>query len=313
MRAARIHGFGPPEVIQVEDAPIPTPGSGEVVVRVDFAGVGNWDALIRSGRSALAYRFPLILGSDLAGTVESAGPGVDGLHPGDDVFGVTNSQFSGACAELALASARSLARRPRSLQPRDAGGVPVVADTAWEMLFDRAGATAGQSVLILGAGGNVGGFAVQLARRAGLQVYGTAGASDLDYVRGLGAERVFDHRSQNFQRELSDLNIVLDLVGGDSRRRALEILRPDGILVSSVAPVRIEELPESSVRTVFFLADVRSDRLTRLAELFDRNELRPRTGTVLPLDQVREAHQMLAGAPHEPGKIVLRVRPSEPT
>ena len=300
-------------MIRVEESPLPTPGPAEVVVRVDYAGVGNWDALIRSGRSSIAYQFPIILGSDLAGTVESVGSGVTNLRPGEEVFGVTNSQFTGACAELALAATRSLARRPKSLDPRDAGGVAVVADMAWEMLFDRARASDGQSVLILGAGGSVGGFAVQLAHRAGLQVYGTAGPADLEYVRGLGAERVFDYRTQEFADVLSDLDIVLDLVGGEPQRRAIRLLRPGGILVSAVEPPRDEALRARGASGFFFLADVTTERLTRLCELFDRHELKPRTGTILPLDRVRDAHQMLAGAPHGPGKIVLSIRTPTPT
>ena len=151
MKAGRIHSFGPPNVIVIDEMPCPAPQAGELIVRAAAAGVGPWDALIREGKSAVRLSLPIILGSDLAGVVDSVGTGVTQFKPGDEVFGVTNRQFCGAYAEYAVASAQMVAARPRSLGFVEAASVPVVAVTAHQMLFDYAQMKAGQSVLIHGA------------------------------------------------------------------------------------------------------------------------------------------------------------------
>jgi NADPH:quinone reductase-like Zn-dependent oxidoreductase len=159
-KACRIHQFGGPEVISLEDMVPPEPGKGEVLVRVRAAGVGPWDAWVRAGKSALPQPLPLTLGSDIAGVVQAVGPGVTGLAPGDAVFGVTNPHFTGGYADYAVATAAMLAKKPAALSDIDAASVPVVTVTAWQALFEEARLTAGQSVLIHGAAGNVGAFAV---------------------------------------------------------------------------------------------------------------------------------------------------------
>ena len=305
MRAARIHRFGPPSVIVLDELPRPTPGPEQVSVRVASAGVGPWDALIRENRSAVNAPLPLILGSDLSGVIETVGTGVTQFQPDDEIYGVTNPQFIGACAELALASANMIARKPASLNFHEAASAPVVAVTAWQMLFDYAKASSGQSVLILGAGGNVGAYGVQLASRAGLDVYATASADDASYVQSLGARAVIDYKNTSFETVVPKVDIVLDLVGGKTRERSFKIIKAGGILVSAVS----EPLPASNrltnIRAVFFLVEVTTAGLEKLGDLFRHGKLTPRVGTVLPLEQVRKAHEMLAGAPHQPGKIVL--------
>jgi NADPH:quinone reductase-like Zn-dependent oxidoreductase len=154
MKAARILRFGAPEVIVVGDISRPIPATGEVLVRVAAAGVGPWDALIREGRSKVSPPPPLTLDSDLAGVVEAVGPGVSQFKNGDEVYGVTNPQFVGANAEFAVASASMLAPKPPRLTSLEAGSIPVVAVTAWQMLFEHARPEAGQRVMVLGAGGN---------------------------------------------------------------------------------------------------------------------------------------------------------------
>jgi NADPH:quinone reductase-like Zn-dependent oxidoreductase len=170
MKAARIHRFGPPDVIEVEDIALPGPATGEVLVRVSAAGVAPWDALIREGKSEVSPPPPLTLGSDLSGVVEAVGAGVSQFKNGDEVYGVTNSQFVGANAQFAVASAEMIAPKPQRLSSLEAASVPVVAVTAWQMLFEHAHPEAGQRVIILGAAGNVGAYAVQLAENAGLNV-----------------------------------------------------------------------------------------------------------------------------------------------
>jgi NADPH:quinone reductase-like Zn-dependent oxidoreductase len=301
MKAGRIHHFGPPNAIVIDDIPIPKPEEGELVVRVAAAGVGPWDALIREGKSDVQLTLPVILGSDLAGIVESVGLGVAQLAPGDEVFGVTNKQFCGAYAEYAVASADMVAAKPRSLSFVEAASVPVVAVTAYQMLIDYAQLGAGQSVLIHGAAGNVGAYAVQLAKRAELQVFATARPADIEYVRSLGADTVVNHQTAKFEDVVPPVDAVLDVVGGETQFRSFGVLKPGGILVSVVSPPPQRE----GFRSAFFLVDVTGTLLAKLTGLLDERKLTTNVGTVLPLEGARDAHEMLAGAPHKRGKIVL--------
>ncbi|MGB8475806.1 MAG: NADP-dependent oxidoreductase [Candidatus Acidiferrum sp.] len=301
MKAGRINYFGPPNAIVIDEMSCPTPEESELVVRVAAAGVGPWDALIREGKSVVQLSLPIILGSDLAGVVDSVGAGVVQFKPGDEVFGVTNKQFCGGYAEYAVASAQMVAARPRSLSFVEAASVPVVSVTAYQMLFDYAQMKAGQAVLIHGAAGDVGAYAVQLAKQAELQVFATAGSADLDYVRGLGAEIVVNYKPAKFEDAVPPVDAVLDTVGGETQHRSFRVLKPGGILVSSVSPP-----PQSAgFRSVFLLVDVTATRLGTLARLLDSRKLIPEVGTVLPLEEARMAHEMLAGAPHKRGEIVL--------
>src|SRR5579863_6779915 len=307
MKAGRIHHFGPPNAIVIDEIPRPVPGKDELVVRVAAAGVGPWDALIREGKSVVQPSLPIILGSDLVGIVDSVGTGVIQFKPGDEVFGVTNKQFCGAYAEYAVASAQMVAAKPRSLSFVETASVPVVAVTAYQMLFEHARMKAGQAVLIHGAAGNVGAYAVQLAKQAELQVFATAGPGDLDYVRGLGAEMVVNYKTTKFEDVVPPVDAVLDTVGGETQHRSFSVLKPGGVLVSSVSTP-----PQTTVfRSVFFLVDVTASRLTALARLFDSRKLNVEVGSVLPLEEARRAHEMLAGAPHMRGKIVLAMQESK--
>ena len=305
MKAARIHEIGGPEVIVIDDIPAPTPGPNEVVIRVAAAGVGPWDALFREGKATVSAPLPFILGSDLAGTIDRVAKDVLSFKPNDRVYGSTNAQFIGAYAERAVASAEMIAPAPRSLNDVEAASAPTVAVTAWQMLFEHAKATAGQTVLIHGGAGSVGAYAVQLASRAGLRVISTASSRDTEYVRKLGATQVIDYKSMDFASVVSDADIVLDTVGGETRMRSVKVLKPGGILVSIVTPFPKQNIP--GIRTAYFFAEVTTARLNELTALFERGELVPDVGTVLPLDRARVAHEMLGGAPHARGKIVLRV------
>ena len=305
MKAARIHKFGPPEVVVIEDLSRPNPGAGELLVRVGAAGVAPWDAIIREGKSKVSPPPPLTLGSDLSGIVEEVGPGVLDFRIGDDVYGVTNAQFCGANAAFADASAGMVAKKPRSLSHLEAASVPVVAVTAWQMLFEYAHVVAGQSILILGAGGNVGAYAVQLAARTGLDIVAVAGSKDLELVRSLGAKTALDYRTVDFEEAIPQVDVLIDTVGGETLERTFEKLKSGGVLVSVFST---KPLPQrTGVRSVFFYAEVTTARLGVLTKLFEEGKLSARVGSVLPLKDARSAHYMLAGAPHKPGKIVLEV------
>ena len=235
MMAWRVHEFGPPDTMQFERVPVPDPGPGEVLIKVHAAGVGPWDGWIRAGRSALPQPLPLTLGSDLSGEVRAIGPDVADRRVGDQVYGVTNPRFIGAYAEYALASAAMVARKPTSIDYIKAASVPVIAVTAWQGLFDQAQLKAGQTVLIHGAAGNVGAYAVQMARRAGIRIIATAATDDLDYVRELGADTVVDYQTQRFEDVAREVDAVLDLVGGETQACSFQVLRQGGKLISAVS------------------------------------------------------------------------------
>lgn len=306
MRVARILRLGPPNVITNDDVPRPQPTAGQLLVRVKAAGVGNWDALIREGKIQLEP-LPLILGAELSGIVEAIGPQVSGFKPGDEVYGATNENFSGAYAEYALASAGLISHKPKSLNFVEAASAPVVTVTAWQMLFEYAQVTAGQTVLILGAAGNVGAYAVQLASQAGLHVVASAGFADLDHVQSLGAEKAVDYKKERFEESMTGFDVVIDTVGGDAQQRSLHLLKPGGILVSVVSRVPEPTQKHYGIRAAYFYVDVTTSRLNKITELFDTGKLVTNVGTVLPLEEARIAHEMLGGAPHKRGKIVLRI------
>jgi NADPH:quinone reductase-like Zn-dependent oxidoreductase len=308
MMAWRVHEFGSPETMKFERVPRPEPGPGEVLVKVAAAGVGPWDGWIRSGKSALPQPLPLTLGSDLSGEIVAMGSGVTELRVGDQVYGVTNPQFVGAYAEYALASAGMVSNKPTSLTHVEAASVPVVAVTAWQALFDHAQLKAGQTVVIHGAAGNVGSYAVQLAHHAGLQTVVTASTGDISVVRDLGANRVVDYRTQRFEEEVRDADAVIDLVGGETQTRSFQVLRRGGKLISAVSRPDQDLAKRYGVEASFFLVDVTSQYLTMIARLIDSGKLRTNVGAVLPLADAREAHLMLEHVRPQPKrKIVLDV------
>jgi NADPH:quinone reductase-like Zn-dependent oxidoreductase len=275
---------------------------------VAAAGAGPWDAWIRAGKSAMPQPLPLILGSDLAGEIVAVGPGVSGMQTGDQVYGVTNPRFIGAYAEYALVQATMIARKPTSLSGIEAASVPVVAVTAWQALFDHAKLEAGQTVVIHGGAGNVGAYAVQLARRAGLRTITTAAAEDSVFVRHLGADTVIDYRSQRFEQEIRDADAVIDLVGSDTQTRSFQVLRRGGKLISAVSVPDQQLAVRHGVDAAFFLVDVSTRRLAQIAGLLDSRELSTHVGEVIPFVEARKAHLMLENMlPRPKGKIVLAV------
>ena len=278
---------------------MPVPAKNEALIRVSAAGVGPWDALLRTGNSGIPQTLPLIPGSDIAGIVEATG---------EEIYGVTNPSFAGGYAQYAAASLDSIARKPKSLSFVEAASVPVVAVTAWQMLFDHAKVSAGQTVLVQGAAGNVGAYAVQLAHWAGARVIAVAGASDAEHLRGLGADEVIDFRTQRFEEHASGVDAVIDTVGGDTQSRSFAVIERGGMLVSSVSQPSKELAAQHGVRAAFFIVDVKTPQLERIAQLIDAGVLKTDVGVVLPLADARKAHEMLAGTvPHPRGKIVLDV------
>jgi NADPH:quinone reductase-like Zn-dependent oxidoreductase len=304
VKAIRVHRFGGIDALVCEETQLPTPGEGQVLVHVKAAGVGPWDAWVRNGTSAVSQALPLTLGADFSGIVERFGSGAV-ARSGDAVYGVTNTQFTGAYADYAVAESTMIAPKPASIGFVEAASVPVVASTAWQMLFEHGAVDATKRVLVHGAGGNVGAYAVQMAKRVAREVIATVLPGDVEYVRALGADIVIDVSSTRFDAVLSNLDVVVDTVGGDTLARSFKVLKKGGVLVSSVAPPDQHEADRCGVRGIFFLVRVSSAELTRLANLIDDGQLTTSVGEVLPLSNARLAHEMLAGRPHRRGKIVL--------
>jgi NADPH:quinone reductase-like Zn-dependent oxidoreductase len=212
MKAIEIREFGGLDVLNYTDVPVPSPAPGQVLVRVRASGVGPWDAWIREGRSALPQPLPLIPGSDVSGLIETIGPGVSGFAPGQSVYGVTNPRFTGGYAGFAIVEASMIAPKPVRLTDAEAASVPVIATTAWQMLFDHARLQPNQRVLILGGGGNVGAYAVRLAAWARADVVATASAAADTFVRSLGARAVIDGRGGGLSRLPAPFDVVIDTV-----------------------------------------------------------------------------------------------------
>jgi NADPH:quinone reductase-like Zn-dependent oxidoreductase len=304
----QVQEFGGIDVIRRVEIPRPVPGRGEVLIRVEAAGVGPWDALIRTGTSGLPQPLPVTLGSDLSGVVEAFGHDVKDFAVGDQVYGLTNSRFVGAYAEYAVATASMIAKKPTTLTHVEAASVPVVAVTAWRMVFDSARVSPGQTFLIHGGAGAVGAYAVQLAHRARARVITTASADDHAYVRALGADQVIDFHAVRFEDVAGPVDAVIDTVGGEIQSRSMPLIRPGGILVSVVQPPDAEETTRRHIRGDYFIIDVASADLARLSAMIEAGELITDVGVVLPLDEARLAHEFLAGRwPRRRGKIVLRV------
>jgi NADPH:quinone reductase-like Zn-dependent oxidoreductase len=307
MRAARIHSYGDPTGVRVEQAPRPQPGRGQLLVRVRAAGVNPLDWMIAEGkaRSWIDHRLPLTLGWELAGTVEELGDGAGRFKPGDEVFAMIELSDDGADAEFAIADETALAIKPRTIDFAHAAATPVGALTAHQALFDAAGLRAGQAVLIHAAAGGVGSIAVQLAKAAGARVIGTAsGMEHIALLRALGCDEAIDYKATRFEDHVRDVDVVVDPVGGDTQRRSFGVLKPDGILVALTEEPRPELAGKHAVRAAMIGVKPDGRRLAEIAAIIDQGKLRPRIQATFPLEKIKQALE-LSRARHVAGKVVL--------
>ncbi len=309
MKAIHIHGRGGPDHLVYEDAPQPHPGSGEVLVRVHATGVIanelKWDETYQTTTGS--PRTMPIPGRDLSGEVEEVGPGVTPLVKGAQVYGMLGYGRDGAEADYTLALPSELAPKPITLDPVQAAAVPLSALTAWQALFDHAQLGAGQTVLIHGGAGGVGVFAVQLARWAGARVIATASASNREFLHELGAKEIIDYTNIRFEEVVHGVDLVFDVVGGETLQRSWQVIKPGGMLVSIVSPPPPAAVrKEQDVRFAYFIVEPNRDELIQIGELIDAGQLRPIIDMVFPLAQARQAYEQ-ATKGHTRGKIVLRV------
>ena len=309
MKAIRLHGRGGPDRLVYEDAPQAHPGPGEVLVRVYATGVIatelEWDETYET--TAGDPRALPIPGRDLSGVVEEVGPGVTTLVKGSEVYAMIGYGRDGAEAEFTLALPDELVPKPRTLDFVQAAAVPLTALTAWQAFFEHASLVAGQTVLIHGAAGGVGVFAVQLAHWAGAQVIATASARNRDFLHELGANEVIDYTTTRFEDVVQEVDLVFDTVGGDTLQRSWQVIKPGGVLVSIVSPQPPADVAKGhDARFAWFIVEPNREELIQIGTLIDAGHLRPIIDTVFPLAQARQAYEQGARG-HTRGKIVLRV------
>ncbi|WP_101835230.1 NADP-dependent oxidoreductase [Frankia canadensis] len=309
MRAVSQDRLGGPDVLRVVELERPVPGPGEVLIRVRAAGLNPTDWVHRQAPGFLA-KLPLVLGWDVSGVVEAVGLGVVLHEVGDEVFGMLPYPGGhGSCAEYVTAPARALVRKPAGLDHVEAGAVPLAALTAYQALVDTAAVQAGQRVLIHAAAGGVGHFAVQIARSLGASVIGTASAPKHDMLRQLGADELIDYRDQDFEQAVSDVDVVIDAIGGDYTTRSLRALRPGGVLVSlalgNTAPMA-EEVARLGVRHRLMLVEADQTGMLAVGALVRAGELRPVIQAAFPLEDAAKAHE-IGETNRVAGKLVLTV------
>ena len=243
MKAVRFHSYGGPDVLVYEDAPKPEPAAGEVLLKVHATSVNPIDWKVRAGhmKSFRDYPLPFILGWDVSGVVESVGSGVTGFKPGDEVYGRPDLARNGAYAEYVVVKESEIARKPKNLDHVHAAAIPLVGLTAWQALFDAAGLTAGQKVLIQAAAGGVGHMAVQFAKIKELYVAGTASGQNQEYLKQLGCDLPINYETTRFEDVVHDYDAVVESMGGEVRNRSWKVLKEGGILVALIGPPPSEE------------------------------------------------------------------------
>lgn len=311
MRAVRQHEFGGPEVLTFEEIDVPKPLPTEVQVEVYFAGVNPVDAKVRVGASAAVAMvgFPFRVGWDFAGVVSEVGVGVTRFQPGDRVFGMPRfPRESGSYAEYLTAPSRQLVKVPESIDIASAAAVPLPATTAWQGLVDVASVEPGQTVVVLGASGAVGGFVAQIAKSLGATVIGTARSQKVDYVRGLGVDRVVDTDRESLSDVIQNADVAIDLIGGDFSSTALELVRPGGLVISVPSGDKSALQAEaacSGKRLTGFIVEPDRVALEEVSSLIEQGKLHVPEPVTMNLSDAVEIHQRLdQGA----GKTVLRVK-----
>jgi NADPH:quinone reductase-like Zn-dependent oxidoreductase len=307
MKAVRFHEFGDPGVLRYEDIEQPTPGSGEALVRVAASGFNAVDAGIRGGY--LQGPFPVTLphtpGVEVAGTIDALGAGVEQFKVADKVIGFLPMTADGAAAQYVIAPAEALASAPTSIPLADAAALPMIGLTAWQALFDDAGLQAGQRVLINGAGGGVGGYAVQLAKGAGAYVIATASPRSIERVKSAAGDEVIDHTSTRVTvAEPVDVLLNLARIAPEELDALVAHVRAGGVAVNSVPMIPTPSDEQRGIRGVgvFVRSDAR--QLAHLVELIDRGELHVDVTERVPLPELAALHaESESGA--LPGKAIV--------
>jgi NADPH:quinone reductase-like Zn-dependent oxidoreductase len=308
MKAIRIHEYGGPEVLKYEDAPRPTPAPGDILVRVHATSVNPVDIAIRNGhfKGRMNYNMPFIPGWDVSGVVESAGSGATRLKAGDEVYSRPDLARDGAYAEFIAVRESEVALKPKSIDHTSAAAIPLTGLTAWQGLFDAGQLSAGQTVLIHGAAGGVGHFAVQFAKVKGAHVIATASGRNRDFLRSLGADEVIDYNTTKFEDVVHDVDVVLDTITGETQDRSWQVIKKGGIYVSILQPPNQEKAAARGVRGAHVFVQPNVAELEEIARLVDAGKVKPHIEKVFPLPQAAAAQEAVA-THHTRGKIVITV------
>jgi NADPH:quinone reductase-like Zn-dependent oxidoreductase len=299
MQVVLLRQTGGPEVLSLEDTAPPEPAEGELLIEVRAVSVNPIDWKYRRG--FMPKQLPAILGSDISGSVDLSR--AEGFNQGEDVFGFA---ASGAYAEFATTPAAMVAKKPAAVTHEQAAALPVAGLTAWQALFDRGGLERGQTALIAGAAGGVGHLAVQFASRSGARVIGIGSSRNRDFVLGLGADEYIDYTQQNIAEAASGVDVAFDTVGGAVTEALLATVREGGVLVTIAGAAPEEAARALGVRAELLIMSPSSEQLSEVAELVGAGEVRVEIAQVLPLSEIRRAHE-LSESGHTRGKIVLQV------
>lgn len=303
MKVAQIYSYGNSDKIKIENAPRPRAEKNQVLVKIHDAGVNPVDWKIREGFMSPAHpTFPMTLGHDFAGEVIELGPNVTDFQAGDRIFGFTHGSY----AEFAVADVERIALVPDDMDLATAAAIPTPGLTAWQAMTDVAHVRSGQKVLIHGAGGSVGSIAAQIAIWKDARVYAVASSEDRAFLEKLGVEKVIDYKTQHFEELVKDIDLVLDLVGGDTMKRSFEVMKKDAIAISTVGSFKEAEAQSYRVRGVNFVMNQNATDLAEIAELADKKIIQVRVGEILPLAEARHA-QDLSQKGHVHGKVVIQV------
>ncbi|AYV25208.1 Phenolphthiocerol synthesis polyketide synthase type I Pks15/1 [Streptomyces sp. ADI95-16] len=310
MKAAVINHYGQVhDVVRVTDVPVPAVGPRDVLIEVRAAGVNPVDHLIVKGfLSTGEPSRPLVIGNELAGVVTQVGAEATRFAVGDEVFSRVDPRVGGAFAEYVAVDESLVAAKPSRLTFEEAASLPLVALTALQALTEQADVRSGTRVLIHGGAGGVGSAAVQIAKQLGAEVVATAGSGSVELVRELGADRVIDYRTEKFEEVVSDVDVVLDTIGGETQERSFGVLKSGGTLVSIVAVPDVEvKKARWNVEARSFFMRPQGEQLAHLAGLVESGQLRPIVETVFPLDEASEALQKVERGGAR-GKTVISVR-----
>jgi NADPH:quinone reductase-like Zn-dependent oxidoreductase len=301
MKAVRLNQWGHP--VQIEDVPQPTPGDDEVLVRVRAASVNPVDRAIAAGYMQAYASAPLTLGTDFAGEVAATGGNVQHVQPGQAVYGMSLSR--GTFAEYAVVPAAGVARKPRTLDNVQAAAVPLAGLTAWQTLFNLAKLESGERVLIHGAGGGIGLLAVQLAKNVGAYVIAHDRGDKASFLQQLGADMFIDSETERFEDVAGDLDVVLDLVGGEYVQRSLAACGPGARYVTPAAMVSGEEGQSRGIFVSGTFTQPTPEELTKLADEIDAGQLKVFVSRTFPMEKTQAA--MNYKSEDAPGKVVVTV------
>ncbi|HEX8755106.1 MAG TPA: NADP-dependent oxidoreductase [Steroidobacteraceae bacterium] len=307
MKAVRIRSFGGPEVLEFAEVEKPIPKDDEVLIKVRAASVNPVDYKIRSGKYPVVKQdqLPKVLGRDVAGEIERCGQAVRDLQEGETVYAMLDGG-PGGYAEYVTVRADLVAPKPGELDYRAAAAVPLAGLTAWQGLFDHGHLQAGQRVLIHGGAGGVGHLAVQFAKAKGATVATTVATQDIEFVRRLGADQVIDYTRESFEDEVRDVDLVLDLIAGDTQERSWTVLKDGGTMISSLARPSEAKARERRAHAENFVAHPDRAELIEIGRLIDEGRVHPHVSAVFELKQAAEAQAQLEHR-HSQGKVVLQM------